>query len=63
MLPRVQRILDTLDLLWACSNKRTYEYTDADVKAIFAAIREKLDKVEEAFRVADKPERKKFKLN
>lgn len=47
--PRVQRILDTLDRLWYCSNTINYEYTEADVKTMFNTIREKQDFVEEAF--------------
>lgn len=62
-LPRVQVILDYLDLLWRSSNRRYYEYDEKDVKKIFTAIREKVDQVEEAFRPVSKPVKKKFKLD
>jgi len=39
---RVNRILDALDSLGNCSNKRNYDYSDADVKKIFSAIESKV---------------------
>ena len=35
---RVQRILDTLQLLQNCSNKNNYEYTEKDVDRLFSEI-------------------------
>ena len=35
---RTNRIIDTLRLLGNCSNRSNYEYTDEEVKKIFAAI-------------------------
>lgn len=35
---RVQRIIDTLDLLSNCSNKNNYEYEKADVEKMFYEI-------------------------
>ena len=35
---RVQRILDTLQLLQNCSNKNNYEYTEKDVDKMFSEI-------------------------
>lgn len=35
---RVQRILDTLQLLQNCSNKNNYEYTEKDVERMFTEI-------------------------
>ena len=35
---RVQRILDTLQLLQNCSNKNNYEYTEKDVDRMFSEI-------------------------
>lgn len=35
---RVQRILDTLQLLQNCSNKNNYEYTEKDVERMFSEI-------------------------
>lgn len=39
---RVQRILDTLDLLQNCSNKNNYEYNEKDVELMFSEIAKKL---------------------
>lgn len=35
---RVQKILDTLQLLQNCSNKNNYEYTEKDVDRMFSEI-------------------------
>lgn len=35
---RTNRIIDQLRLLGNCSNRSNYEYTDEEVKKIFAAI-------------------------
>ena len=39
---RVNRILDALDSLGNCSNKRNYDYSDTDVKKIFSTIESKV---------------------
>ena len=38
---RVNKILDSLDSLGKCSNKKNYEYTVADVSKIFQTIEKK----------------------
>lgn len=35
---RVQRIIDTLDLLKNCSNRNNYEYDEKDVEQMFSEI-------------------------
>ena len=40
---RINRILDALDSLGNCSNKRNYDYSDTDVKKIFSAIESKVE--------------------
>ena len=35
---RVQRILDTLQLLKKCSNRNNYEYSESDVEQMFSEI-------------------------
>lgn len=35
---RVQKILDTLQLLKNCSNRNNYEFTEADVELMFSEI-------------------------
>jgi len=47
---RTIRILDSLRLLGQCSNRRSYEYTDAQVKKIFREIRSALRDTEQRFK-------------
>lgn len=35
---RVQKVLDTLQLLKNCSNRNNYEYTEQDVEQMFSEI-------------------------
>lgn len=49
---RTQRVLDSLRLLGQCSNKRSYEYTDAQVHRIFREIRNRLRETEQSFKGA-----------
>ena len=58
---RTQKIIDALEVLGNCANTSNYEYTDDDVKKIFAAIRDAVQHTESKF-LADSMKRKKFKL-
>jgi len=58
---RVNRILDELEKLGRCANRRNYEYTDEDVKLIFREIRRKLDEIRSFFGAAQTNSRK-FRL-
>lgn len=46
---RVNRILDSLDNLGRCSNRKNYDYTDADVKKIFNTIEKKVQETKLMF--------------
>ena len=46
---RVQRILDTLQLLQNCSNKNNYEYTEKDVDRMFSEITSAVKEARQAF--------------
>lgn len=46
---RVQRILDTLQLLKNCSNRNNYEYTEADVEQMFSEIAKALKESRAAY--------------
>ncbi|MFA4851789.1 MAG: hypothetical protein WC599_04660 [Bacteroidales bacterium] len=60
---RTQKILDFLDSLANCSNRSNYEYTDADVRKMFSAIKDKLKNTEAAFGNAmNRSEKNKFKF-
>ena len=58
---RVNRVLNDLDSLGNCSNRRNYEYTKKDVEKIFAEIEKKVNDVKSLFN--ENPEKAKtFKL-
>ena len=46
---RVQRIIDTLDLLKNCSNRGNYDYTAEDVELMFSSISKSLKSAKAAF--------------
>jgi len=39
---RVQLVLDKLDNLSKCANRRNYEFTDRDIEKMFKAINDKI---------------------
>ena len=46
---RVNKILNDIDSLGKCSNKRNYEYNEEDIRKIFKAVDEKLKSVRMLF--------------
>ena len=46
---RTRRVLDGIRLLEQCSNRRTYEYTDEQVKKIFREIDSALKRANHSF--------------
>jgi len=46
---RVRSILQYLDHLANCANRNNYDYSDADVRKMFGAIKEKVRTAEAAF--------------
>ena len=46
---RVQRVLDTLQLLKNCSNRNNYEYSASDVNQMFAEISKALKGAQAAY--------------
>ena len=46
---RVQRILDTLNLLQNCSKKNNYEYEEKDVEMMFSEISKAVKEAKTAF--------------
>ena len=57
---RTTRALDSLRLLGQCANRRSYEYTDDQVKRIFTEIRRAVRDAEQRFK--DDRRNVKFKL-
>ncbi len=48
---RTNRVLDGLRLLGQCSNRRSYEYSDAQIQKIFREIRRSVNEAEDKFKV------------
>lgn len=46
---RVQKVLDTLQLLKNCSNRNNYEYSESDVEQMFSEIARALKESRAAF--------------
>jgi len=59
---RTNKIIDMLDLLGNLSNTSFYEYNEADIEKIFAAIEEQLDKTKKKFLKKKNPSRRRFEL-
>ena len=57
---RTVRVLTSLRLLRQCANRRSYEYTDSQVKKIFREIRHALRDTEQGFK--DGNRKTQFKL-
>lgn len=55
---RVQRILDTFDLLQNCSNSNNYEYSEHDVEHMFNEITKKLKETKQVFAKEIKKDKK-----
>lgn len=58
---RTNKIIDMIHLLGNCSNRNNYEYTDADVNQIFAALENELKECRKRFQ-PEKTVNRKFKL-
>lgn len=60
---RTQKLLDLLDIIGNCANKSNYEYTDDDIRKMFAAIENKTKNIKALFGNAiSKEEKNKFKF-
>lgn len=46
---RVQKLLDSMDNLSRCSNKRNYEYSDEEVKKMLRVINDKFTQLKAAY--------------
>lgn len=58
---RVQKVLDALDHLARCSDSRSYEYEDEDIRKMMEALKAKLEETEAAFtKKAGKPSGREF---
>lgn len=59
---RTQNVLDALDSLAKCSNKRNYNYTEVDVKKMINHIRKKVKEVDVLYVVGGGKTDKSFKF-
>ncbi len=58
---RVNKLLNDLESLGKCANKKNYEYNQDDVKMIFQAIEKKLRMIKAQFRNSNE-KKKSFSL-
>lgn len=58
---RVNNILSNLESLGKCSNRKNYEYTEADVSKIFGEIDKKIKEIKILYRNSNK-KKKRFEL-
>lgn len=60
---RVQTIIDKLELLGNCSNRNNYDYEVEDVRKMFSAIKQTLNRTQLKFEgEVKKPKKNKFKF-
>ena len=59
---RVQKVLDGLENLSKCSNKRNYEYSEDDVKKMLKVINEKLIILKSSFSIGTGSEKNEFEF-
>ena len=59
---RVNKILDTLELLNNCSNRNSYVYEETEIKKMFSAIKEQLRITEAVFDEQINKRKSKFKF-
>jgi hypothetical protein len=59
---RVQKVLDDMDNLLKCANKRNYEYTDKEAKKIIKAIYDKYNELKVAYTSGVNAGKKTFQL-
>ena len=58
---RVNQVLNNLDSLGKCSNKRNYQYTEEEVNKIFREIEKKVKEIKVRFQGED-TNKSRFKL-
>lgn len=59
---KVTQLLDGLDSLSKCSNRKNYEYDDEDVKKIFSTIEKKVRETKQQFQQTSTKKQKWFSL-
>lgn len=59
---RVQKVLDSLDNLSKCANKKNYDYGDEDILKMMKAIKERLKVLETEYSSKVKSAKNSFKF-
>jgi len=59
---RTNKILNMMELLGNCSNRKVYEYDQSDVNQIFNALEAQLKKTKQRFTAAEEEKGGKFTL-
>lgn len=60
---RVEKALVALEKVENCSNRNTYEFSESQTAAIFAALDNALTKIKAAYAKKEKGKRKRFSLS
>lgn len=58
---RVNKILDDLDSLGKCANKKNYQYYEEDIKKIFAEIDKKIREIKILYQTSNE-KKKRFRI-
>ncbi|MFX0203420.1 MAG: hypothetical protein ACFFCW_45540 [Candidatus Hodarchaeota archaeon] len=58
---RVNKLLERLDSLGKCSDRRNYQYNEEDIKKIFGAIERKTKEIKSLY-LPQNEKKKRFKL-
>lgn len=59
---RVQKILDGMDNLSRCSNKRNYEYSEEDIKKMFKVLNDRYALLKISFSSGSKSSKQTFEF-
>jgi light-regulated signal transduction histidine kinase (bacteriophytochrome) len=59
---RVQRVLDSMDNLAKCANRRNYDYTDDETKKMLRVINDKFTLLKAAFSSSSKTGKQTFEF-
>jgi aspartate carbamoyltransferase regulatory subunit len=59
---RVQKLLDSIDNLSKCANKRNYEYNDEDVRKMMKVINDKMAIMKAAYTMSNKTGKETFEF-
>jgi aspartate carbamoyltransferase regulatory subunit len=59
---RVQKLLDSIDNLTKCANRRNYEYSEEDVRKMMRVINDKMAVMKNAYMLSSKSGKETFEF-